>query len=56
MKLLALGLAFLSILAARPPIAAKLVAVEGTVSVIGPQMPPGYLRVALNPLGSGNEL
>jgi hypothetical protein len=32
------------------------VAVEGTVSVIGPQMPPGYLRVVLNPLGPGNVL
>lgn len=57
MKLLAvLGLAFLSTLAAQPPIAGKLVAVEGTVSVIGPQMPPGYLRVLLSPLGSGNVL
>jgi hypothetical protein len=54
--LAALGLGFLSSLAAQPPIAGKLVAVEGTVSVEGPQLPPGYLRVALDPLGSGNEL
>jgi hypothetical protein len=51
-----LGLAFLSTLAAQPPIAGKLVAVEGTVSVIGPQMPAGYLRVFLNPLSSGDAL
>jgi hypothetical protein len=54
--LAALGLAFLSTLAAQPPIASKLVAVEGTVSVIGDQLPPGDLRVVLRPLGSGNEL
>jgi len=43
-------------LAAQPPIAGKLVAVEGTVSVEGAQLPPGYLRVILDPLGPGNEL
>src|SRR5580704_14302366 len=51
--LAALGLAFLSTLAAQPPIAGKLVAVEGTVSVEGAQLPPGYLRVILDPLFSG---
>jgi hypothetical protein len=54
--LAALGLAFLSILAAQPPIAGKLVTVEGTISLEGAQLPPGYLRVVLDPLGSGNEL
>jgi hypothetical protein len=52
----ALGLAFLSTLAAQPPIAGKLVAFEGAISVDGAQLPPGYLRVLLDPLGSGNEL
>ena len=57
MKLLAaLGLAFLCTLAAQPPIAGRLVRVDGTVSVIGPQLPAGYLRVVLGPPVSGNEL
>jgi hypothetical protein len=54
--LAALGLAFLSTLAAQPPIAGKLVAFEGTISVEGAPLPLGYLRVVLDPLGSGNEL
>jgi hypothetical protein len=49
--LAAFGLAFLSTLAVQPPIAGKLVAVKGTVSEIGPQLPPGYLRVAPVPFG-----
>lgn len=53
---LGLGLAFLSTLAAQPPIVGKLVTVEGTISVEGAQLPPGYLRVVLDPVGSGNEL
>jgi hypothetical protein len=54
--LAALGLAFLSTLAAQPPIPGKLVTVEGTISIEGAQLPPGYLRVVLDPVGSGNEL
>jgi hypothetical protein len=50
-------LAFLSTLAAQPPIAPKLVTIEGSVTVDGPDdvsgMPPGYLRVMLTPLGAG---
>ncbi len=53
---LGLGLAFLSTLAAQPPIVGKLVTVEGTISVEGAQLPPGYLRVVLDPVSSGNEL
>ena len=30
--------------------------VEGTISVEGAQLPPGYLRVVLDPVGAGNEL
>jgi hypothetical protein len=52
----ALGLLFLSTLAAQPPIAGKLVASEGSITVDGPQMPPGYLQVALTPVGSGEVL
>ena len=51
-----LGLAFLSTVLAQSPIAGKLVTVEGTISVEGVQLPPGYLRVVLNPVGAGNEL
>lgn len=54
--LAALGLAFLSSLWAHPPIKGKPVTVEGTISVEGAQLPPGYLRVVLDPVGSGNEL
>lgn len=50
------GLAFLSILAAQTPDAGKLMTVEGTISVEGAQLPPGYLRVVLDPVGAGNEL
>ncbi len=57
MKLLVvLGLAFLSTLAAQPTIGSKFVTVEGTVTVEGPQMAEGYLRVALVPLGVGSVL
>src|ERR1700688_3440354 len=51
-----LGLALLSTLAAQTPDAGKLMTVEGTVSVEGAQLPPGYLRVVLDPVGAGNEL
>jgi hypothetical protein len=51
-----LGLAFLSTLAAQPTIGSKFVTVEGTVTVEGPQMPKGYLQVALVPLGVGSVL
>ena len=54
--LAAFGLAFLNTLAAQPPIVGKLVTVEGTISVEGAQLPTGYLRVVLDPVGSGNEL
>jgi hypothetical protein len=43
MKALAiLGLAFLSTVLAQPPIAGKLVTVEGTISLERAQLPPGY--------------
>lgn len=48
-----IGLTFGGRLDAQPPIAGRLVTVEGTVSVVGPAMPAEYLRVVLNPLGSG---
>jgi hypothetical protein len=51
-----LGLAFLSTLTAQPTIGSKFVTVEGTVTVEGPQMPKGYLKVALDPLGGGSVL
>jgi hypothetical protein len=51
----ALSLAFLSTFAAQPPSAGKLVTVEGTVSVDGPAMPPGYLQVWLSPLNPPGE-
>jgi hypothetical protein len=52
----AVGLAFLSTLAAQPTIGTKFVTVEGILTVDGPQMPEGYLQVALVPLGGGSVL
>ncbi len=53
-RVAAFALAFLSTLAAQPPTAGQLVTVKGTVSIVGPELPPGFARVVLQPLGYGN--